>query len=109
MRYRQDVPHGTDVHEVAQHVAEHLAGAVDPDDDPRNHAHRVQILVGPHPERDDLIAVVGEIPGEPNAPYLYEGYDPAADHHDIAFTPFEDPAAGQLADREALRRFRETP
>lgn len=108
MRYRQDVPSGANVHEVAQHVATHLAGAVDPDDDPSNRIGDVRITVRPHEDfHKDLVAVIGEIDGEPSAPYLGEDYDPAADHHDIGFTPYENPAANQFADPEALRRFRE--
>lgn len=109
MRYRRDVPAGVDLAEVARHVVAHLAGATHPDDDPGPYSHDVAVTVGYHDERpSELVTVVGEIDGEPDASYLREGYDPAADHAEITFTPFENPASGQLADYDALRRFRES-
>lgn len=106
MRYRCDVPRGSDLTAVARHIVEHLAGAIDPDDDPGEHREEVHVGVYEHIDGDpDMVTVIGEIPGLPDAPYLREDYDPAADHADIAFKPYSEPELGHFADQEALGRF----
>jgi hypothetical protein len=108
MRYRQDVAPGTDIPEIARHIVEHLAGAVDPHDNPQHGRHEVRVTVNPHEDlHTNLTTIVGEIDGEPDAPYLRPGFNPAADHPEIAFTPYEEPALGHYANRAALRVFRE--
>jgi hypothetical protein len=112
MRYRQDVPADLGpeaMSTVMTHIAEHLAGAVAPDDDPQHGRHEIQLSVTPHPDfAADVLCVVGEIDGEPDAPYLRPDFDPTADHPDIMFLPYENPAAGQWSDFDAFRRFWET-
>ncbi len=108
MRYRQDVPRGTDLDLVCAHVRDHLAGAVHPDDDLRAYADAVRIAELDHVDGDsDRVSVIGEVDGEPDAPYLRPGYDPAADHPEITFRPYEEPHLGHGADHDALQRFRE--
>jgi hypothetical protein len=108
MRYRQDVPPGTDLHAVARHVVAHLAGAVHPHDDPTEFAEDVRVTVHqPGTVHDTMIAVVGEIDGEPDAPYLRPDYSPDTDHADIEFRLYENPDAERHADHQALLHFRE--
>jgi hypothetical protein len=107
MRYRQDVPPGTDIPEIARHIVEHLAGAVSPTDDPTHGRHEVRVEVRPHEDGLGMLTVIGEIDGEPDAPYLKSDFDPAADHPEIKFTPYEEIDLGHYADYDALHRFQE--
>lgn len=107
MRYRRDVPSGTDLGEVARHIVEHLAGAVAPNDDPAHGRHEVRVEVRPHADDPDMLTVTGEIDGEPDAPYLHTDFDPATDHPEIKFTPYEEIDLGHYADYPALARFQE--
>jgi hypothetical protein len=105
LRYRQDVPFGTDLQEIARHVAEHLAGMTDPDDKVDIHvAQDVHIEIREHPDGDCLM-VIGELDGAVRAPYLEDDFDPAADHSGIAFTPYQEPALGHLASAAAWARW----
>src|SRR5690242_18992005 len=108
MRYRRDIPlalieqRGAVVFdEVVRHIMEHLLGAAHPDDDPRGFKPGDAPLATLYRE-DDLepgyISLIGEINAEPNAPYLKPDFDPAADHPEIVFQPFEDIPAGLVAD-----------
>jgi len=103
MRYRQDVPLGTDLQRIARHVVEHLAGAVTMGDQPTVTTMReVHVEIRRHPDADShMMSVIGEIPGTPLAPYLLADFDPAADHPDISFTPYEEPDLGHHADADA--------
>lgn len=115
MRYRRDIPtalldeRGIELsHEVIHHIVEHLLGAAHPHDDPRGFGVGDAPLVTVYRE-DDLspghVSFIGEIDAEPNAPYLKPGFDPAADHPEIAFQPFEDIPAGLVADHDAYLRW----
>lgn len=106
MRYRRDVPRDTDLNEVARHIVEHLAGAVDPDDNPGDRHTEVRVKITNHLDNDPgIVSVVGEIDDRPNAPYLRPGFDPATNYPEITFQPYEEPENGCFADREALARF----
>lgn len=107
MRYRQDVPRGTDLTQVARDIVAHLAGAVDLHDDPTGDVREeVEVKVYEHIDGNpDMVTVIGEIPAQPDAPYLREDYDPRTDHADIEFKPYEEPELGRFADSEALGRF----
>jgi hypothetical protein len=54
-----------------------------------------------------MITVIGEIDGEPDAPYLRPDFDPTTDHPEIKFTPYEEIDRGRYADYNALHRFQE--
>lgn len=107
MRYRQDVPRGADLTQVARDIVAHLAAAADPNDDPHGDAREdVVVNVYEHIDGDpDMVTVIGEISAQPDAPYLRTDYDPAADHAGIEFKPFEQPELGRFADPDALGRF----
>jgi hypothetical protein len=106
MRYRQDVAPGTDVPEIARHIVEHLAGAVDPHDNPQHGRHEVRVAISPHEDlHTDLITIIGEIDGEPDAPYLRPGFNPAADHPEITFIPYEEPDLEHYADQAAYSAY----
>lgn len=80
MRYVRDVPRDDDAALEAEraHVIAHLSAVVDADDDPDTKADDVIVFVTEHPDDPGLLRVVGEIDGEPDAPYLKPGYDPFA-------------------------------
>jgi hypothetical protein len=116
MRYRRDVPtklfdqHGQElVDEVVRHICEHLLAAAHPDDDPRGFkpgdAPLITLYKRDHETDENLVSLIGEISAEPNAPYLKPGFDPAADHPEIVFQPFEDIPAGRVADHDAYQRW----
>lgn len=107
MRYRRDVPRGTDLVEVSRHIVAHLAGAVTAaSGDPGEAAEDVRVNVYEHIDGDpEMVTVIGEIPSEPDAPYLRPDFNPDADHPEIAFRPYEEPELGRFADHEALGRF----
>lgn len=108
MRYRQDVPRDADLDAAAEHVRMHLAGAVDHNDDPSRRQDDVVVNVIDHVDGNvDLVSVIGEIDGEPDAPYLRPDFDPLADHPDILFTPFEQPHLGRRADVSLFALFRD--
>jgi hypothetical protein len=108
MRYRRDVPRRTDITEVVRHVKAYLAGAVDPQDDPSSRLADVTVEVVDHLDGDESqLSVIGEIDGEPTAPYFCDDYDPSTDHPEIVFEPFEQPELGRVVDRESLAQFRE--
>jgi hypothetical protein len=100
VRYRRDVPRDdTDINSVVEHVRIHLAGAVSHNDDPSDRLSDVTVEVLDHLDGDvSQLSVIGEIDGEPDAPYLYPDFDPSADHPEIAFVPFEQPHLGRFAD-----------
>lgn len=107
VRYRQDVSREADWESVAEHVRLHLAGAVDHNDDPSPRRDDVTVGMFEHFDGDvDLVTILGEIDGEPDAPYLRPDFDPDADHPEITFTPFEQPDLGRHADHQALESFR---
>lgn len=107
MRYRQDVPRTADLDEVVRHVRLHLAGAVDPHDDPSARLDDVTVEIVDHPDGDvDQVAVIGEVDGDPVAAYLQLDFDPSSHYSEIEFFPFEQPDVGRVADRQALARFR---
>lgn len=106
MRYRRDVPRGTDLSEVTSHVVEHLAGAVNPNDDPADRRTEVRVEITDHRDgKPGMVSVIGGIDGKPNAHYLRPDFDPATDHPEIIFQPYEEPGNDRFADREALARF----
>ena len=108
MRYRRDVPRRTDITDTVRHVKMHLAGAVDPHDDPSSRLADVSVEVVYHLDGDEgLFSVIGTIDDEPDAYYLSPDYDPSKDCNDIIFVPFEQPELGHTFDREALAMFRE--
>lgn len=106
-RYRRDVPRTADIDATITHVRAHLAGAIHPQDNPDEYAHLVRIDVRAHDTNPEMLIVLGEIEGEPDAPYLQAGFDPGADHHDITFQPYEEPHRQHHADHSELERFRE--
>ena len=109
MRYRRDLPltlvnQQPDVMaEVVQHIAMHLLGATHPnDDDQGGPGHPPLTLTRePHPDDPTMVSLTGRIDADADAPYLRPGFDPATDHPEIVFTPYENPAAGQLYNRDA--------
>lgn len=106
MHYRRDASRDADLDEVARHVVEHLAGAVDPDDNPGKRRTEVRVKITDHLDKDPgMVSVVGEIDDLPNAPYLRPGFDPGTNYPEITFQPYEKPESGCFADREALARF----
>lgn len=119
MRYRRDIPialieqRGLNAvaDEVIHHIVDHLLGAAHPDDNPRGFRPGDAPLITAYRE-DDLspgcVSFIGEIEAEPNAPYLKPGFDPAADHPEIVFQPFEDIPAGRVADHRAYWRWATT-
>jgi len=110
MRYRRDIPlelldqHGFElVNEITAHICEHLLGAVHPEDDPRGFKLGDQPLLTLYKEEGltpSCVSLIGEVDAEPNAPYLKSGFDPATDHPEIMFRPFEDVPAGRVADHD---------
>jgi hypothetical protein len=114
MRYRRDIPlelveADPDVfQQVARHIALHLLGAVDPHGDPTGGpGHPLITLYREDDLTPGMVSLIGEVDAAPNAPYLRAGFDPATDHPEIGFTPYENPAVKQYYDRAALRVFRE--
>lgn len=112
MRYRRDIPlalidqqgqHVVD--QVVAHICEHLLGAVHPEDDPRGFkpgdGPLITLYKHDHETDPTLVSFIGEVDAEPSAPYLKPGFDPAADHPEIAFQPYQNAPAGQLADASA--------
>jgi hypothetical protein len=112
VRYRRDIPlelveADPDVfQQVARHIAMHLLGAADPDDDPTGGPGRPLITLY---REDDLtpgmVSLIGETDAAPNAPYLRPGFDPGLDHPEIEFIPHENPDAGQHYDQDAYLRW----
>lgn len=80
MRYVRDVPADDQQALDAEraHVIAHLSAVASADDDPETNATDVRVWVEHHPERADLERIVGELDGEPDAPYLKPGFDPWA-------------------------------
>lgn len=81
MRYVRDIPaDSSDAAREAEeeHVRAHLAAVADADDDPATRAADVGVWTIEHPERPDLLRIVGELDAEPDAPYLRPGFDPYA-------------------------------
>lgn len=81
MRYVRDIPADSPpaVHEAEEaHVRAHLAAAVEYDDNPDRRAVEVGVWTIEHPDDPRLLRIVGEVDGEPDAPYLRDGYDPLA-------------------------------
>jgi len=80
MRYVRDVPRDDPAALEAEraHVIAHLSAVADADDDPETNAGDVRINVIDHPERGDLLRIVGELDAEPDAPYLRDEHDPWA-------------------------------
>lgn len=64
------------VPEAEAHVRAHLSAVADPDDDPDTRAGEVVIS---HEESDEGVLVVGELDGEPVAPYLRPDFTPEQD------------------------------
>lgn len=112
MRYRRDIPlelveADPDVfQQVAWHIAMHLLGAAAPDDDPTGGpGHPLITLYREDDLEPGMVSLIGETDAAPNAPYLLAGFDPATDHPEIVFRPFEDIPAGCVADHDAYLRW----
>ncbi|MEI4273933.1 hypothetical protein TEK04_19605 [Klenkia sp. LSe6-5] len=102
MRYVRDVPADDPaaLQATTAHVVAHLSAVAAADDDPNTNADDVDVFTTRHPEREDLLRVVGELDAEPNAPYLQGGFDPLADVDPRLFAELVDAA---LVDEEVLR------
>lgn len=109
MRYRRDVPADdrAAIDAETEHVIAHLSSCCDPDDDEDALRDQVSVEVVAHVDSDPaLVSIVGQIDAEPDAPYLRDDYDPAAETP-VAFTPYEEPEQGHHHDPDALAAFRE--
>lgn len=102
MRYVRDVPVGDQeaLDATTAHVIAHLSAVAAEDDDPETNADDVHVWTQRHPDRDDLLRVVGELDAEPNAPYLRADHDPLAGvDHEL----FAAEVAAAQRDMEVLR------
>lgn len=89
MRYSRELPlrSGPDViRSVEQHIRAHLSAVTTEGDDPDARADEVRIDYEVH---GDQLRVVGDILGEPAAPYLREDWTP---EQDIADNPLSVPS-----------------
>lgn len=116
MRYRRDLPRALVdaegpalTEQVCAHVADHLWGAASPTDVKEDIPGRplVHLALADHPDDPNMISIVGEIDAEPDAPYLRPGFNPADDHPEIRFLPYENPEAGQHIDAAAWAAWRQ--
>lgn len=78
MIYSRDVPAGDQAafDATVAHVRDYLAAALDPNDDPSRRAWRV--IISTSTLADGRIRITGEVDGEPDAPYMKDGYSPDA-------------------------------
>ena len=113
MRYRRDVPmklldtNPEVAQQITEHIALHLLGATHPDDATigRDGAS-ITLSYHEHPDGQDVVSFIGEIDAEPDAPYLQPEFDPATDHPEIQFAPYQHHDIGQQADVNAFLRWR---
>lgn len=86
MRYRRDVSADDEAAIDAEkvHVRAHLSACVDSDDDPDARGDDVKIEMLAHVDGNpNLVSIIGEIDGEPEAPYLRKDYTPDDDGSDL--------------------------
>lgn len=105
IRYRRDIPGGDEqlISDTVQHVSEHLRGAANSYDDPYLiDSDLVDVRVVSHVDGDEsLVSVIGSLDAAPVASYLQPDFDPAADHPDIVFVPYDEPDNSRFFDYAA--------
>lgn len=93
MRYRRDVRHDDLAAIVAEweHIVAHLSSIAAEDDDPETNADDVRVTIGAHVDGDpEMVSILGTLDAEPNAPYLREDYNPAADDDGTPFPRYSE-------------------
>jgi hypothetical protein len=85
--YVREVPEADEnaIQEEAAHIRAHLSSICHPDDDECAYANEVNITFSYH---EGNVMITGIIDRQPDAPYLHEGFDPAAEPRNVKFTPY---------------------
>lgn len=102
MQYVRDIPRNDPaaLEQERAHVIAHLSAVASADDDPETNADDVRVTVIDHPERADLLRIVGDLDAQPDAPYLRADFNPLAG---VDPALYEAEVAAAVRDEEVLR------